>query len=401
MDLLNKPIGWIIKLCYKIIPNYALALLLFAIVMKVLLFPFGIKQQKNMLRQAKLRPKEMAIRKRYAGRDDKVTQQKMQQEVMKLYQEENYNPASGCLPLILQLVILFAVYAVMRSPLTYINNYSNTEISNLGIRVVALYHEEKITIDNENVKKQVAEQAKKIKEGENLTRDESLSDVKSPFNANTQIELIRIIRDNDISLFVTEEGSDTKLLPAGTTKEDLPNFTIFGGKIDLSEYPSMNNVNWMLLVPVLTFVFTFGSMKLTKKLTYQPATQQSADVGCSMKIMDYAMPLMSTFITFSVPAIIAVYWIYNNVLSTAQQFVLKLMYPIPVFTEEEYKAAEKEMNKGIKQPKKKTSKKAAHRIDLDEDAVTEKEKTETKMSEGSSLIPPAALKDESDKENDK
>ena len=77
------------------------------------------------------------------------------------------------------------------------------------------------------------------------------------------------------------------------------------------------------------------------------------------------------------------------------------MYPIPVFTEEEYKAAEKEMNKGIKQPKKKTSKKAAHRIDLDEDAVTEKEKTETKMSEGSSLIPPAALKDESDKENDK
>lgn len=401
MDLLNKPIGWIIKLCYKIIPNYALALLLFAIVMKVLLFPFGIKQQKNMLRQAKLRPKEMAIRKRYAGRDDKVTQQKMQQEVMKLYQEENYNPASGCLPLILQLVILFAVYAVMRSPLTYINNYSNTEISNLGIRVVELYHEEKITIDNENVKKQVAEQAKKIKEGENLTRDESLSDVKSPFNANTQIELIRIIRDNDISLFVTEEGSDTKLLPAGTTKEDLPNFTIFGGKIDLSEYPSMNNVNWMLLVPVLTFVFTFGSMKLTKKLTYQPATQQSADVGCSMKIMDYAMPLMSTFITFSVPAIIAVYWIYNNVLSTAQQFVLKLMYPIPVFTEEEYKAAEKEMNKGIKQPKKKTSKKAAHRIDLDEDAVTEKEKTETKMSEGSSLIPPAALKDESDKENDK
>ena len=229
MDLLNKPIGWIIKLCYKIIPNYALALLLFAIVMKVLLFPFGIKQQKNMLRQAKLRPKEMAIRKRYAGRDDKVTQQKMQQEVMKLYQEENYNPASGCLPLILQLVILFAVYAVMRSPLTYINNYSNTEISNLGIRVVELYHEEKITIDNENVKKQVAEQAKKIKEGENLTRDESLSDVKSPFNANTQIELIRIIRDNDISLFVTEEGSDTKLLPAGTTKEDLPNFTIFGG----------------------------------------------------------------------------------------------------------------------------------------------------------------------------
>ena len=109
MDILNKPIGWIIEQCYKLIPNYAVALLILAVVMKVLLFPFGIKQQKNMVRQAKLRPKEMAIRKRYAGREDKVTQQKMQQEVMKLYQEENYNPASGCLPMILQLVIIFSL----------------------------------------------------------------------------------------------------------------------------------------------------------------------------------------------------------------------------------------------------------------------------------------------------
>ena len=50
MSFLNKPIGWIISLCYKLVPNYAVALLIFAIVMKVLLFPFGIKQQKNMLR---------------------------------------------------------------------------------------------------------------------------------------------------------------------------------------------------------------------------------------------------------------------------------------------------------------------------------------------------------------
>jgi YidC/Oxa1 family membrane protein insertase len=113
MNFLNKPIGWIINFCYDLIPNYAIALLIFTIVMKLILFPFGIKQQKNMIRQAKLRPKEMAIRNRYAGRTDKATQQKMQQEVMKLYQDENYNPASGCLPMILQLVIIFALYGVI------------------------------------------------------------------------------------------------------------------------------------------------------------------------------------------------------------------------------------------------------------------------------------------------
>lgn len=78
-----------------IIPNYAIAILLFALIIKIIFFPLGIKQQKNMQKQASLRPKEMAIRKRYAGRTDKVTQQKMQQDIMELYQKENYSMFGG------------------------------------------------------------------------------------------------------------------------------------------------------------------------------------------------------------------------------------------------------------------------------------------------------------------
>ena len=72
MDILNVPLGYIIKFCYMIIPNYALALLLFAIIVKALMFPLGIKQQKNQIKQAELRPKETAIRKRYADRKSVV-----------------------------------------------------------------------------------------------------------------------------------------------------------------------------------------------------------------------------------------------------------------------------------------------------------------------------------------
>lgn len=393
MGFLNKPIGWIINLCYKIVPNYAIALFFFALIIKVILFPFGIKQQKNMLRQAKLRPKEMAIRKKYAGRDDQVTKQKMQQDLMNLYQSENYNPASGCLPMILQLVILFAVYGVMRAPLTYVTNYSNAQVNNLGIQVVELYAKDEIKLEgvvSKNVLKAVEEQVK------NLNKEDAK--VKNPFAE--QVELIRVIRANDIEKFITaDEGKE--LLPKGTKHSDLPNFTILGGRFDLSETPSMDSFNRMLIIPVLTFVFTFGSMKLTKKLSYQPAIQQGADAGCSMKIMDYVMPLMSTFLTFSFPAVIAVYWIYNNVLSTGQQLVLKLMYPIPVFTEEDYKEAEKEMNKGYKASKKKSGKKAAHRIDLDEDAVKEApEIPKSQPKKSYDLIAPANIKDESDKEKE-
>ncbi len=398
-DILNKPIGWIISLCYKLIPNYALALLIFAIIMKLLLFPFGIKQQKNMLRQAKLRPKEQAIRKRYAGRDDQVTRQKMQEDLMKLYQDEGYNPASGCLPMILQLVIVFAVYGVMRAPLTYVSDFSKKEIKELGVGIVHLYDAGELEEKDfsKNAWKSIVEQHKKVKVDEE-TGEKTFDKVKNPIA--DQVDLVRIVRNNYDKL--AEYGH----LPKGVTYKDLPNFYLFGETFDLSVYPTVA-LNWYILIPILTFVFTFGSMKLTKLFMYQSdiQQQQSADMGCSMKIMDYVMPLMSTFITFSMPSIIAVYWIYNNVLSFAQQVALKYMYPIPVFTEEDYKQAEREMNKGIKQPKKKanSAKRAAHRIDLDDDEVEEKPKPEPKKGKQdpkASLIAPAQIKDETDKPSD-
>ena len=80
MDILNVPIGYIMEFCNLITSNisYALTLLLFTVITQIILFPLGIKQQKGQQKQARLRPKEMAIRKRYAGRTDKATQQKMQ-----------------------------------------------------------------------------------------------------------------------------------------------------------------------------------------------------------------------------------------------------------------------------------------------------------------------------------
>ncbi len=412
MGFLNKPIGWILNLCYKIVPNYAVALLIFALIMKLVLFPFGIKQHKNTVKQAKLRPKEQAIRNRYAGRTDKATQQKMNEEVMKLYQQENFNPAGGCLPMLLQLVIVFALYGVINAPLQYVTNLDKTTIDNVGIEVVIAYCEkdgvelkvsekEKESLDE--IKKKVTyneDGTLKIKEEDGVKTVEGIS---NPFK--TQVDLIRILRNqDDISRFVgTSTVTGATLLPEGFEKDDLPNFMLFGDSFDLSLVPSVS-LNWLLIFPLLTFVFTFGSMKLTRKFTYQPVQQPAGDAGLSMKIMDLMMPLMSTFFTFQVPAVIAVYWIYQNIFSTVQQMALKLMFPYPTFTEEDYKEAEREMNKGLKQHKsgKKSAKRAAHRIDLEEEEPVEEtaEVAPKKESKGVGFIPPAVLKDESDKGND-
>ena len=90
MNAIYKFFGVILSFFSDITGGYYLfGLFLFALLVKIILLPFGIKQQKTSIKQAKMRPKEMAIRKKYKGRTDKVTQQKMQNEIMELYQREN------------------------------------------------------------------------------------------------------------------------------------------------------------------------------------------------------------------------------------------------------------------------------------------------------------------------
>ena len=78
-DIISIPLGYILKFCYNLTNNYLLSLLLFALVMQIILCPFSIKQQKNSIKQARLAPKVAALRKKYAGRNDRATQQKMQE----------------------------------------------------------------------------------------------------------------------------------------------------------------------------------------------------------------------------------------------------------------------------------------------------------------------------------
>lgn len=318
MSYLYSAFGWIMNLCYKIVPNYFVAIFLLALIIKIILFPLGIKQQKNMQKQASLRPKEMAIRKRYAGRTDKATQQKMQQDIMELYQKENYSMFGGCLPLVIQFPIIIALYNVIRNPLTYLLNLGDY-VKPLTDRITEVFADAKIA---------------------------------------AEIDMFQYLRA-DFSKF-------SDILPEGFTQDMLPSFSV--GKFDFSLTPSIS-MSWLIIIPIATYVISLVSMKLTRKFSYQaPQNNMGADGAVSMKLMDYTMPLLSVWITFSVPAIIGVYWIFQNILSTLQQFILSKIYKIPTFTEEEYKQAEKEMNGNIKKSKK-NKPKSLHN---DDDDIPEK-----------------------------
>lgn len=319
IPIISDLFGWLFKLLHSIGGGYLLTLFLFAIIVKIALLPFGFKQQKNSLKQAKMRPKEMAIRRKYAGRDDQKTKQKMSEEIMQLYQEENINPMSGCLPLLIQMPILFALYDVIRNPLTYILGY--------GKDIVGLL-------------------AQKVEMAGNAIDQIKLVDKLVAFKGNLDIEGVNI--------------ADVEKLK--------DSFDFFG--FDLTGIPSEH---WgiYILIPVLTFVFSFFSTKIIRKFTYQPQAGDEATQK-SMGMMDFMMPLMSVYISVILSSAIGIYWMFQNILSAIQQIILYKLYPIPAVTEEQIKQAELQL-KG-KSSKKKEAIKADYEID-DYDKTTETDKS--------------------------
>lgn len=317
MEFINIPFAYIMRLFDSFTQSYALSLLLFAILIKVIFIPLGIKQQKNQIKMASLRPKEAVIKKKYAGRTDRATQQKMQQELMELQQKENASPLSGCLPLLIQMVFIIILYQIIRNPLTYICQMSKDAIVELAGQIGYTVGNTAVTL--ENVGK--IDQISMIAQIPQSVRD-SLPTLANLPNFN----------------FIGLDLSMTPMLVWNNFigKGDM---TIFGG------VPTIANVILYAIIPVICFLSQVLTMKLTRKFTYQSQAMQAEQGanGCSTQMMDWSMPLLSLFFCFTFPLAIGLYWIYQNILSFAQTVILAKTMPIPVLTEEDYKRAEKEM----------------------------------------------------------
>jgi len=104
-------LGWCLAQIYSVVPNYAAAIIILTVLIRLLLLPFGFKQIKSMQHMQALQPELKALQKKY-----KNNKQKLQEEQMKMYREAGVNPLGGCLPLLLTLPFLFAMYAVIRPP---------------------------------------------------------------------------------------------------------------------------------------------------------------------------------------------------------------------------------------------------------------------------------------------
>ena len=318
--LLNQPLGALMRFFYGLFGNYAVAIFFFALAVKLILIPLGIKQQNSQRKMAKIRPKEQAIRGKYSGRTDQPTQQKMQQEIMAMYKSENYSPMAGCLPLLVQLPVIFALFNIIRNPLTYISQLSSEAIDKIKTYILENWQSFTEYIPNIEVLK---------------------DDVARNLGSIPQIKIVEIFNGghlNEITRAVPE-------IPSGFENVD---YNFFGQM--LTSAPSQAMLSVLMLIPILNFAASFLQMRLQKIINSKTTAQEVK----GMKFMEYTFPLLIIWMSFTMESALGLYWIFQAILGIAQMIILAKLLPLPVITEQEYELARQQYGgTGTKKKKKK------------------------------------------------
>lgn len=277
-DLLGTLLSWFSSLFGG---KYVFALLLYALLFKLVFLPFAIKQQKSQIAMAKFAPEMERIQAKYRGKTDEASMQKQQQELIELQQREGFSPLSSCLPVLLQLPIITFLYNVIRGPLSYICKLSANEIT----------------------------QVKAIITAAGITP------------AADEIGLVANIQALGVEVF---EGIDLSRLP---------DFTLWG--TNLARTPSFSELSLLWLIPILAAALTWLSSVLIRKWNNPgAATEQNQQMNSTMNSMNIMMPLMTLWMTFSFSGMLGVYWIYQSILGILQSFILSKAMPLPKRTAE-------------------------------------------------------------------
>lgn len=286
IQLLLTPFVWVLMLFYELFDNYGIALILFAVLVKVILFPLSIKAKRSMIQMNMLNGQMQKLQKMYGNNRDKYNL-----EVQKLYEKEKVNPMGGCLWSLLPLVILLPLYAIIRQPLTYLMNLTPDVISEVA-RVV----------DWNNA----AVSAGWIKEAADFANV-----------GYNQLYLASLITPENIgAVQAVAEGAR------------VINFNFLG--LNLAQMPqwqfwTWSSVDWahigLFLMPIVSagsgLLFSLIMMK-TNAVNQQ---SRNAAANSTNKTMLIISPLMSLWIGFAMPAGLSVYWISQNVLSMLQEFL--------------------------------------------------------------------------------
>ena len=267
MAFLASLFGYLLNFIYDLVNNYGLAIIIFTIIIKLLMLPISIKQQKTMKKSVKIQEKVRQLQFKYKNNPEQLNK-----ATIELYKSEKMSPFSGCLSAILQIVILLSVFFMVQSPLTYMKKV------------------------DEGLINQYKDEIKQSQEGQNNQ------------TIYTEIEIIK------------EKGAQDERVNI--------NMEFLG--LDLSSVPISNLSDFRVyIIPVLYVISSFISIKLSNSVTNKKKNeteeQEPSEMEAIMqanKSMMYIMPIMSVSISMVAPLGLALYWLVSNVLMITEKLIL-------------------------------------------------------------------------------
>ena len=281
--------------------NVGLCIILFTIVMKTLMIPLTIKQQKTTKLMSVMNPEIQAIQKKYKGKSDQESMQRQNVEIQAVYEKYGTSMTGGCLPLLIQMPILLALYRVIYNIPAYVPS-------------VRVYFDNVVTPLMGQ-----ADYAQKLQEITNIATACGGKLDKFDFtNANRLVDML-------YKFSTSQWGELQALFPAisdaiGQNAAVVERMNTFLG-LNMAEAPGwVPSFAW--IIPILAAVSQWFSTKLMSG--NQPSTSADAEnpMAQSMKTMTTTMPLFSAFICITMPAGLGIYWIATSVVTIIQQLIV-------------------------------------------------------------------------------
>ena len=278
--------GYLLNIINNFVGNYGLAIILFTVIIKILMIPLSIKQQRMMKKNTKIQEEVKVLQFKY-----KNDPEKLNKEMMDLYKKENMSPLSGCFSTIIQFILLISIFYMVRFPLTYMKRIDKTQLNSYV---------------------------------------QQMKDDGMPVSdAYSEIDIIR-----ELNYLKEKFPEDENLSKANINMQ-------FCG-LDLSKIPQQNLGDWTVyIIPILYIISTFISMRITtsmqdnKKKTdkiiditeekdkkEEEKSEMEEAMAQSNKMMSWMMPIMSVSISLVAPLGLALYWLVNNILMIGERLVL-------------------------------------------------------------------------------
>ncbi len=287
MGIILQPFAWLLLFFYNLFDSYGLALILFGIVVKLVLFPVTLKSKKSMIQTSMLSGKMQQLQKQY-GKD----RERYNLEVQKLYEREKINPMGGCIWSLIPMFVLIALLGIIRQPLDYFMGMSADQIQALAAQL----NWSDVAVANGWVTAAAMEKA------ENLFQN----------GAYNQLYLLSLVKPENLASLQAATGAEGLFVL---------NFMFLG--IDLSLIPDLmfwkRGFGWdsigLFLLPLISVAVSTLNMKVSQVTNQINNQQTNEQMDRTNKMMLWMMPLMSLWIGFTIPAGLTVYWI-------AQYFVM-------------------------------------------------------------------------------